>query len=142
MVNELVAVTGANGEMGGRVARRLGQRGARQRLIVRDVARAPQIPGADVAQAPGGYIDHAGMARALTDAGVLFLVPAAESPNRIKEHSTAVDAALNSYVAGETSSANFPVSTSPAPVQSALFGASDTVLAKLGPHTSGLSFSW
>lgn len=98
MVNELVAVTGATGEMGGRVARRLGQRGARQRLIVRDVARAPQIPGADVAQAPGGYIDHAGMARALTDAGVLFLVPAAESPNRIKEHSTAVDAAVDAGV--------------------------------------------
>lgn len=55
--------------------------------------------------------------------------------------STAVDAALNSYVAGETSSGNFPVSTSPAPVQSALSGASDSFIAKLGPNTSGLSFS-
>jgi uncharacterized protein YbjT (DUF2867 family) len=98
MDNEVVAVTGATGEMGGRVARRLAERGVRQRLIVRDVSRAPQLPGADVAEAPGGYIDRAGMARALVGASVLFLVPAHESPNRIEEHTTAVDAAVEAGV--------------------------------------------
>jgi uncharacterized protein YbjT (DUF2867 family) len=41
MLAELIAVTGATGELGGRVARRLAERGVRQRLIVRDASRAP-----------------------------------------------------------------------------------------------------
>jgi NAD(P)H dehydrogenase (quinone) len=98
MVNEIVALTGATGELGGRVARRLAERGVRQRLIVRDVSRAPQLPGADVAEAPGGYIDRAAMTRALIGARVLFLVPAHESPNRIEEHTTAIDAAVDAGV--------------------------------------------
>lgn len=65
MLDELIAVTGATGEIGGRVARRLAERGVRQRLIVRDASRAPQLPGAELAQAPGGYIDREGMTRAL-----------------------------------------------------------------------------
>lgn len=98
MIDETVAVTGATGEMGGRVARRLADLGVRQRLIVRDVARAPELRGADPTQAPGGYIDRAGMARALAGADVLFLVPAHESRNRIEEHTTAVDAAVDAGV--------------------------------------------
>ncbi len=98
MSNEVVAVTGATGEMGGRVARRLAERGVHQRLIVRDVSRAPQLPGADVAEVAGGYIDRAGMTRALMGARVLFLVPAHESLNRIQEHTTAVDAAVEAGV--------------------------------------------
>ena len=92
MLAELIAVTGATGELGGRVARRLAERGVRQRLIVRDASRAPQLRGADLVEAPGGYIDREGMTRALAGAHVLFLVPAHESPNRIEEHTTAVDA--------------------------------------------------
>jgi uncharacterized protein YbjT (DUF2867 family) len=38
------------------------------------------------------------MTRALAGAHVLFLVPAHESPNRIEEHTTAVDAALDAGV--------------------------------------------
>ncbi len=98
MGKEIIAVTGATGEMGGRVARRLAERGVRQRLIVRDVSRAPQLPGADVAEAPGGYIDRAAMTRALIGARVLFLVPAHESRNRVEEHTTAVDAAVDAGV--------------------------------------------
>src|SRR4051812_18478441 len=98
MSNEIVAVTGATGEMGSRVARRLAERGVRQRLIVRDISRAPQLPGAEVAVVPGGYIDREGMARALTGADVMFLVPAAESQNRIEEHTTAIDAAVDAGV--------------------------------------------
>ena len=89
-----IAITGATGEMGGRVARRLAERGVRQRLIVRDAARAPRLDGAEVAEAPGGYADRHGMTRALAGAPTLFLVPAHESPTRTEEHKAAVDAAV------------------------------------------------
>ena len=46
--NGLIAVTGATGEVGGRVARRLASRGLAQRLIVRNPKRTEAIPGADV----------------------------------------------------------------------------------------------
>ena len=59
--------------------------------------------------------------------------------------STAVDAALSSYVAGEAASGNFPVATDPslpavAPLQASLSGASDAFVSKIGPNTNGLSF--
>src|SRR5690349_11165135 len=98
MPSEPIAVTGATGELGGRVARRLAERGVAQRLIVRDAARAPQLDRAEVRENPGGYADRAGMARALEGAPVLFLVPAAESATRIEEHKTAVDAAVDAGV--------------------------------------------
>ncbi len=47
----LVAVTGATGQVGGRVAARLAALGVAQRLIVRDAARAPALAGAEVAEA-------------------------------------------------------------------------------------------
>ena len=50
----------------------------------------------------------------------------------------AVDPALNTYVAGETSSANFPRLI---PLQANLTGPSDTFLSKLGPNITGLSFT-
>jgi len=91
-VPELIAVTGATGEVGGRVARRLADRGVPQRLLVRDASRAPQLPAAEVRQFPG-Y--HAGeeMRAALEGVHTLFLVPAAEAPDRVEQHYTAVDAA-------------------------------------------------
>jgi NAD(P)H dehydrogenase (quinone) len=49
--NDLIAVTGATGELGGRVARRLAERGVSQRLIVRDPSKAPELEGAEVARA-------------------------------------------------------------------------------------------
>src|SRR3954466_1774074 len=57
---ELIAVTGATGGMGGRVARRLAALGAAQRLVVRDPSRAPDLPGADVRQI-AGYHDAEGI---------------------------------------------------------------------------------
>jgi NAD(P)H dehydrogenase (quinone) len=41
-----IAVTGATGRLGGRVARLLAERGVAQRLAVRNPGRAPQLPGA------------------------------------------------------------------------------------------------
>jgi NAD(P)H dehydrogenase (quinone) len=87
----VIAVTGASGELGGRVARGLAERGADLRLIVRDPAKAPDIPGAEVAVA-GGYIDTDSMTDALRGADTVFLVSGRETPNRLDEHKSAVDA--------------------------------------------------
>lgn len=43
MAESIVAITGSTGALGGRVAARLAERGMRQRLIVRDAAKAPQL---------------------------------------------------------------------------------------------------
>jgi NAD(P)H dehydrogenase (quinone) len=90
----LIAVTGATGEVGSRVARGLAERGVLQRLVVRDASRAPQLDGAEVRVAAGGYADGAAMRAAFDGADVLFLIPAAEAPDRIAQHITAVDAAV------------------------------------------------
>jgi uncharacterized protein YbjT (DUF2867 family) len=50
-----IALTGATGGIGGRVARLLEAAGVALRLVVRDPARAPQIAGADVTT--GDYAD-------------------------------------------------------------------------------------
>lgn len=86
-----IAVTGATGELGGRVARQLAARGVHQRLIVRDPSRAPQLPGADVAVA--AYADPEAMARALDGIGTMFLVSGHEDPDRALLHRKAIEGA-------------------------------------------------
>jgi NAD(P)H dehydrogenase (quinone) len=71
----------------------LARRGVRQRLIVRDVSRAPAPAGAEVVWA-SSYGDAAGMRRALAGVRALFLVSAKEAPDRVRQHKTAVDAAV------------------------------------------------
>ena len=44
----MIAVTGATGELGRRVASRLANLGIEQRLMVRDPGRAPELPRADI----------------------------------------------------------------------------------------------
>src|SRR5215217_10711 len=93
----VIAVCGATGELGGRVAARLNARGVPIRMIVRDAARAPALDGAEVAVA-AGY--HAGdeMTAALRGAETVFLVSGRESPTRLDEHKSAVDAAARAGV--------------------------------------------
>ncbi|ACZ29074.1 NmrA family protein [Xylanimonas cellulosilytica DSM 15894] len=97
--DDVVAVTGASGRLGTRLALRLAAEGAHQRLIVRDLARVPRLPDgtvlpdADVAVV-GSYGDGAAMRRALDGVRVLFLVSARETPDRVAQHLTAVDAAV------------------------------------------------
>ena len=93
MSRGLIAVTAATGGMGGRVARRVAQRGVPQRLVVRDARRAPQLAEAEVAAAPG-YEARAEMEAALDDVDTVFLVPANETADRVERHRTAVDAAV------------------------------------------------
>lgn len=92
-MNEKIAVTGATGGLGGRVARRLADRGVAQRLVVRgDASRAPDLPDAEVAV--GEYREGAAMRAAFAGVRTVFLVSAAEAPDRVAEHRTAIDAAV------------------------------------------------
>jgi len=88
----LVGITGATGQLGGRAARRLADAGVPQRLVVRDAARAPVLPGATTAVA--GYADGDALRRGLDGVGTLLLVSASESADRVAEHRSAVDAAV------------------------------------------------
>src|SRR3954471_7300672 len=93
MADPLIAVTGATGAVGGRVAARLAEAGAHQRLIVRDAARAPRYAGAEVRQVPG-YAAGAEMRVALHGVDTLFLVPGEEAHDRVDQPRTAIDAAV------------------------------------------------
>lgn len=93
MNEPLIAVTGATGAMGARVAARLADAGVGQRLVVRDARRAPKLAGARV-RGGADYGDFAGMRAALEGAGTLLLVPAADHPHRVMQHASAVDAAV------------------------------------------------
>jgi uncharacterized protein YbjT (DUF2867 family) len=90
-MTETIAITGATGALGGRVARRLSARGVAQRLVVRDPARAPELPGADVVA--GEYGDGPGFRAALHGVDTLLLVSATETEDRVARHLSAVDAA-------------------------------------------------
>lgn len=91
MDDPLIAVTGATGHLGGTVAARLAATGARLRLVVRDAGRAPDLAGAEVAVAT--YDDADRLTAAFAGADTVFLVSAAEHPERVRQHDTAVDAA-------------------------------------------------
>jgi uncharacterized protein YbjT (DUF2867 family) len=88
-----IGVTGATGGLGGRVAARLAERGVEQRLVVRDAARAPKLPNADVATI-AGYGDGEGIRRALDGIGTLYFVSAAEDADRVGLHASVVEAAV------------------------------------------------
>jgi uncharacterized protein YbjT (DUF2867 family) len=85
----VIAVTGATGFVGRRTAERL----CAPRLIVRDASRAT----GDVRQA-SSYGARDEMRAALEGVHTMFLVPAEESQDRVDQHRTAVDAAVDAGV--------------------------------------------
>ena len=87
-----IAVTGATGRLGGRVARLLADAGIAQRLLVRDPSRAPRLPGATAVVAPFG--DPTAVRRALTGTSTVLMVSASETPDRVDLHRSFVDAAV------------------------------------------------
>lgn len=96
-MSDLIAVTGATGFVGGRVARRLAELGVPLRLVVREPARAPELAGAEVRRA-SAYGAGEEMRTALEGVATLFLVPAHESADRVAQHRSAVDAAVSAGV--------------------------------------------
>jgi NAD(P)H dehydrogenase (quinone) len=91
-----IGVTGASGAVGGRVARALADAGAGQRLVVRSASRAPQLPGAEVAEAT--YGDREATLRALDGLDVVLMVSAAEEEHRLQQHLSFVEAAVDAGV--------------------------------------------
>lgn len=91
--NDTVAVTGATGELGSRVARRLAERGVPQLLLARDPSRLPQLPGAQH-RGPAPYDDGEAMRAAVDGARTLVLVSGRPTGRRLEEHATAVEAAV------------------------------------------------
>ena len=91
-----IAVTGSTGQLGGRVGRRLAELGVDQRLLVRDAARAPALPGSHVATAD--YRDRAAVRAALSGIHTLLMVSASETPDRVERHLAFLDEAVEAGV--------------------------------------------
>lgn len=97
MADELFGITGATGEVGGRVARRLADLGARQRLIVRDAARAPELANTEIRLATD-YEDADSFRSAVEGVTSLFFVSGREHYDRLRQHISALDAAAAAVV--------------------------------------------
>ena len=94
----MFVVTGSTGHVGRLVAGELSSRGLRQRLLVRDPGRAPDIAGAEVAMAD--YGDPEALAGALEPGDRVFMVSLHEGPEqRIPHHAAFIDAAAAAGVA-------------------------------------------
>ena len=88
----MIGVTGSTGGLGSRIALLLADAGVPQRLVVRDPARAPELPGAEVVQA--SYGEKAALLNALDGVDTLLLLSATESADRVSLHEATVDAAV------------------------------------------------
>ena len=104
----MFGITGATGKLGVKVASRLEKSGVKQRLIVRDAARAPHLKEAEIAQV-SSYSDGPAMKKALSGVKTLLLVSARDimgvnqeaakngraalTYDRLQEQITAIDAA-------------------------------------------------
>ena len=86
-----LAVTGSTGVLGRLVAANLAEANIPQRLLVRNPAKAPQLPGAVVL--PSTYSDTAATAEALKGVDVLFMVSGSETLDRVDQHRAFIDSA-------------------------------------------------
>jgi NAD(P)H dehydrogenase (quinone) len=94
----MFVVTGSTGHVGRLVAGELSSRGQRQRLLVRDPARLPDIAGAEIAVAE--YGDRESLAEALEPDDRVFMASLHEGPEqRISHHRTFIEAAAAAGVA-------------------------------------------
>lgn len=86
-----IAITGATGNIGGAVARALAADGVPFRMLVRDAARAPELPGTEVVVAT--YGDAEASRTALEGVDLLLMVSGAEAQDRLAQHRSFVEAA-------------------------------------------------
>jgi uncharacterized protein YbjT (DUF2867 family) len=76
-----VGITGATGRLGSRVAQRLAMTGVRQRLLVRDLTRAPRLPGADAVRA--SFAEPDAVREGLRGIPAVLMVSASGSQTRV-----------------------------------------------------------
>lgn len=95
-VQPTIAVTGATGRLGGRVARLLAERGIAQRLAVRSPDRAPALPDAVAVRCAYDRPDQ--VRSALDGVGTVLMVSGSETPDRVEQHRTFIDAAADAGV--------------------------------------------
>jgi NAD(P)H dehydrogenase (quinone) len=88
----MIVVTGASGHVGGRVAKLLHKPHV---LLVRDPAK---LENTDKPVKVADYSDKSGMVQALAGAETLFLVSGREHPDRLHQHKTAIDAAVEAKI--------------------------------------------
>ena len=96
MPKRRIAITGATGTIGGRIAKTLDDRGVATRLLVRDAGRAPRLQHADIAVAT--YLNHEALVAALQDIDTLFFVSGFEAADRLDQHKAAIDAFVEAGV--------------------------------------------
>lgn len=94
----MLVVTGSTGHVGRLVAGELSTRGMRQRLLVRDPLRAPDIAGAEIAMAD--YADPESIADALEPDDRVFMVSLHEGAEQcVPHHRAFIEAAASAGVA-------------------------------------------
>ncbi|PKV82530.1 NAD(P)H-binding protein [Nocardia fluminea] len=93
---ETIAISGASGHIGGRVARLLAPSAARLRLLGRHVEHIAPIDGATTATIDFG--DPTTVAAALDGVGTFFFVSATESADRAAQQAAVVNAAKDAGV--------------------------------------------
>ena len=76
----MIVVTGSTGHVGRLVAEELAALGKPMRLLVRDPARAPRLPGAEIVA--GDYGDRGSLRGALQEGDRVFMVSLHEGPER------------------------------------------------------------
>ncbi|PYI69035.1 NAD(P)-dependent oxidoreductase [Arthrobacter livingstonensis] len=91
MSQPAIAITGATGFIGGRVARALAGAGLPLHLVVRNRDKAPTLPRAEVAVAAFG--DRSAVEHALNGIHTMLMVSAAESATRLAGHKAFIDVA-------------------------------------------------
>ncbi|SDT12906.1 NAD(P)H dehydrogenase (quinone) [Friedmanniella luteola] len=93
------AVTGATGHLGRLVVASLRAQGADVVALVRDPAKAAEVLGRDVETRVASYDDRAALEAALAGVDVLVLVSGSEVGQRVRQHTTVVEAARAAGVA-------------------------------------------
>lgn len=91
-----LAVTGSTGHIGGLVAQHLADAGLAQRLLVRNIDKAPTLPGAVAVRS--SYENTPESRDALAGIKLLFMVSGSENAERLNQHRAFIDAAVEAGV--------------------------------------------
>ncbi|WP_135451849.1 NAD(P)H-binding protein [Mycobacterium sp. DL99] len=93
-INKTIAITGATGALGSRIAAELAARKAPQLMVARNPTVLPELANAQ-RRGPAEYADAAAMRRALDGASTLILISGHPTGRRLEEHASVVEAGLD-----------------------------------------------